>query len=150
MMRRIACIQRPRLSSGRDKGATEKPLLRNGFSRAARRRKATHCNRLSGSAPVSSLVKRSNAPFEWQRNEITSVAFDAAGRVLAGGGVNGTINVWDAATGELVQTLPSQGGSITSLAFHPAQNVLASGSVNGTLLSVNYLTLLDRFLSDAV
>ena len=56
-----------------------------------------------------------------------AVAFSRDGKRLAAAGVNGTINVWDAATSKVVLTLKDQAYVATSVAFSPDGRRIVSG-----------------------
>lgn len=58
------------------------------------------------------------------------VAFQANGQVLATGGDNGTVKLWETTTGQVVRTIPHAG----ELAMTPDGQTLATGSVDGVRL----------------
>lgn len=58
--------------------------------------------------------------------KIESVAFSPDGKLLASSSYGETIKFWDAATGELLQTLKDPDESVGSVAFSPDGNRLAS------------------------
>jgi GTPase SAR1 family protein len=70
---------------------------------------------------------------EGHRGFVYSVAFDLGGRTLASGGDDGTVRLWEPATGQLVRTLEGHRGFIHSVAFDPAGGLLASGGDDGTV-----------------
>ena len=55
---------------------------------------------------------------------ICSLAFSPDGQTLASGDADGTIRLWDRATGQLWQTLRDQQGSVRALAFAPTPALL--------------------------
>jgi class 3 adenylate cyclase len=77
---------------------------------------------------------------EWNHRAIKCVAFDPALQQLAGGGLDGTVTLWDTADGKRLRTFEWRRGpfewqrsEIASVAFDPAGRRLASGSANGTV-----------------
>ncbi len=59
---------------------------------------------------------------------IYALAFSPDGSLLAGGGTNHSIYLWDVQTGDIVKTLRGHANFIRALAFSPDGKVLASGS----------------------
>jgi sugar lactone lactonase YvrE len=57
------------------------------------------------------------------------LAFSPDGRVLATGGVDGVVRLWDVASGELLRSLEGHTTQISGLAFSPDGSILASTSV---------------------
>jgi len=77
---------------------------------------------------------------EWNHRAIKCVAFDPTLRQLAGGGLDGTVALWDTIEGKLVRTFERrrspfewQRNEIASVAFDAAGRVLAGGGVNGAV-----------------
>ena len=64
---------------------------------------------------------------------IYSFACSPDGVTLAGGSLNGTIHLWDAATGKEIKTLMGHTDAVNSLAFSPDGRTLVSGSEDNTI-----------------
>ncbi len=78
-------------------------------------------------APVPQRVLRGHtAPVEQMR-------LSPDGKTIASGSNDGTIKLWDMASGSLLNTLRHPGGGTPSVAFHPDGKRLASGGWDGTV-----------------
>ncbi|MFI6455614.1 WD40 repeat domain-containing protein [Streptosporangium amethystogenes] len=66
-------------------------------------------------------------------DHVASVAFSPDGRTLASGLWDKTIRIWDAATGNTIETLTGHTEVAGSVAFSPDGRTLASGSHDGTV-----------------
>lgn len=64
---------------------------------------------------------------------IRTLAFSPDGRVLVTGGNDGTIRLWDVASGQVARTLSLHTGAVLSLAFSPDGRRLAAGLADRTV-----------------
>jgi WD40 repeat protein len=65
--------------------------------------------------------------------DVTSVALSPGGGLLAAGGTDKTVSVWDTASGRQRFVLRGPTGPIEALAFSPSGDMLAAGSADGTI-----------------
>jgi WD40 repeat protein/tRNA A-37 threonylcarbamoyl transferase component Bud32 len=65
---------------------------------------------------------------------VLSIAFDDQGKVLASGGEDQTIVLWNVATGEQLATLAGHIEAVTGLAFCPGENRLASAGLDSSII----------------
>ena len=66
-----------------------------------------------------------------QKRQIRAVAFSPDGTLLASGGLEPVIRLWDVKTGECIRTIQTVSAPIWSLAFSPDGQWLASGGEAG-------------------
>jgi WD40 repeat protein len=66
-------------------------------------------------------------------NWVTSITFSPDGRLLAATNWNGTVTLWDVASGQRKLTLTDHHGGVLSAAFSPDGRMLATGSEDKTL-----------------
>ncbi len=62
-----------------------------------------------------------------------SLALDPTGRILASGGTDNTIKLWDIATGRELRTLTGHDALLTSVDFSPDGSTLLSASRDRTI-----------------
>ncbi|KAF9601725.1 hypothetical protein IFM89_022812 [Coptis chinensis] len=66
------------------------------------------------------------------RDFVTCLAFSSDGKLLASGGFDGLIQVWDITSGSLKCTLEGPGGGIEWVRWHPRGYVVLAGSEDST------------------
>ena len=66
-------------------------------------------------------------------SSVSSVSFSPDGATLASGAWNGTVKLWDVATGEPIATLEGHEGRVSSVSFSPDGATLASGAGDDTV-----------------
>ncbi|MFW5691977.1 MAG: protein kinase domain-containing protein [Chloroflexota bacterium] len=77
-------------------------------------------NRLTFPAPDDTTV------------QVLNVAFDPTDSIIAAGGSDGTVALWDTATGELLRQFGDHNGAVAGLEFSSDGMRLATGSYDGT------------------
>src|SRR4029453_5476719 len=73
------------------------------------------------------------APLGFHSNGVVNVAFSADGRLLASGGLDGVVKLWNPSTRQELGKLP-QPGRVRGLAFSAAGNLLAVGAGDRTVI----------------
>src|SRR5262249_45675229 len=68
-----------------------------------------------------------------RRRMVFAVAYSADGKLLASGGYDQSVHIWDAASGREVRTLRGHASGVASLAFRPDGRRLASGGEDGVI-----------------
>jgi serine/threonine protein kinase/WD40 repeat protein len=101
-------------------------------------------DRLNGKA-IASALRWSGQPEELvavlsHGASVQAAAFSSDGQLIASGGSDRLIRLWDAGTGKLRSTLPEGTSAISGLAFVPEEQALVSGGVDGTLNIWNLAT----------
>jgi WD40 repeat protein len=63
---------------------------------------------------------------------VNAIAFSSTAKIIASGGEDNTIRIWNYQTGELIQTLEPQ-SLVNSLVFSPHAKILVSGTDNSKI-----------------
>jgi WD40 repeat protein len=89
---------------------------------------------------LQTLCRRKLRTLQGRVATVAVVAFSRDGRLIAGGSADGTIQVWDVATGQEEHTLSGHAGVVNELSFSPNSQRLASASGDGTVRIWDLLT----------
>ena len=70
---------------------------------------------------------------EGHSDEVNSVAYSPDGTKIISGSFDKTIKIWDANTGECLETLEGHSGSVKSVSYSPDGKNIISGSDDKTI-----------------
>ncbi|WP_438493858.1 nSTAND1 domain-containing NTPase [Streptomyces asiaticus] len=99
---------------------------------------AVHAYRTSPTAEATtSLYAAAELPLQRRltghKGDVGAVAFSPDGYTLATGSDDGTVWLWDPATGRTRRALTGHNGAVRAVAFNPDGHTLATGSDDGTV-----------------
>lgn len=81
-------------------------------------------------------MRKPDAPihvFEGHKNPVQTVTLSSNGTMLASGGADKQLHLWDLNTLDRVRAYRKQGDFITSIAFSPDDQLIASGTLSGPI-----------------
>jgi WD40 repeat protein len=81
---------------------------------------------------------------EGHKSWVNAVAFDPAGKTLISGSSDGTVKVWDVATGECRQTVVASKAEVRSIAISSDGAIVAAGLRYGTIKTWSTADWADR------
>jgi WD40 repeat protein/tRNA A-37 threonylcarbamoyl transferase component Bud32 len=87
----------------------------------------------NGTVHCSNHAMKDNYEHSGHRGPVKVLLFSPTGKLLASGGADGVIKLWDAVSGKEEGTLQGHKGEVRGLAFSPDGKVLASASADGTV-----------------
>ena len=88
---------------------------------------------LSTRAPATATTAVAAKASTPTANEATSVAYSPDGSIVAVGGADGSVFLYNARTGKLLHSLSGHVGAVSAVAFNPGGDILASGGRDSTV-----------------
>ncbi len=85
-------------------------------------------------SPLSAQEPKLRATLKGHTSVVVSVAFSPDGKTLASASYDGTLKLWDMATGKERATLGEYTGCVGCVAFSPDGKTLASGTIGSPVL----------------
>ncbi len=82
---------------------------------------------------IINIDKNSSVLLKEHDNIISSIEICKESSLIATGGYDNKVRLFNSNTGELIYTFEGHGGAINSIAFHPSKPFLISGSSDGTV-----------------
>lgn len=133
------------------------PAGRNGLGLRPTRENGSHAS-VPTAVTVAEASRSDNDPADWAKSlqlkatlegpaAITALAISPDGNLLAAGGDDGMIRLWDPQAGQLLQSWAGHEGSVEALAISPDGTFLVSGGADKTVRVWDLATLGDPALS---
>ena len=79
------------------------------------------------------LASRARLTIDTDQGEVYALAFNPDGKVLATGGGDGKVRLWDSASGQLIKELGSHSATVVDLAFNPDGTRIVTSSEDQTV-----------------
>ena len=95
--------------------------------------------------PLPAQITRKPTIFFDPAGPVATIAYAPNGQVLATGGWNGDVKIWDPATGALLRTLKGHARRVTCVAFAPDGQTLYSAGVDRTVRAWEAATGAEKF-----
>ena len=108
-------------------------LIKHGFISGAQAKPSKENS--SSSYNLSSGSDKADLVFTFKGHSasVSTMSFSHDGKMLASGGWDNSVKVWDVQNKKLIFDLNAHTGGITSLAFHPKHHFLASTSLDSSI-----------------
>jgi WD40 repeat protein len=74
--------------------------------------------------------------FRGHTDNVNTIAFSADGKIVASGGNDSTLRLWNASTGQAISSFASQHGAITDISFSSDGSMIAAGSSTNAFVSI--------------
>ena len=85
-------------------------------------------------APEDRLLRTFDGAVVGLERNLIRAAWDPEGRRVVAGGGDGSVTVWEAGSGKLLQKLPGHKGCVNDVRISPDGSMILSGSTDRTLL----------------